>query len=384
MLRRSMFVALLAAAPLHAAGGGAPCPGQVLYVSTNSGRIYRVDDYWSNPVTVLLGDTGLVDLGDIAVDPATLELLGIEFSTGDLYRIDPQSLQASLIGNPGIGSLNALEISLTGTIYARGLGDQLLYELDPATAAPTVVGDTGSSSGGDLAMEPTGFLLGATAAAEIDRIDPQTGQGTILGTPGLGPIWGLEIDCDGTLYALTPAGDLYVIDVNTMGTTLLGNIGIPDPVYGTAFRLDAALGDVGTNYCGPANLNSTGLSGIISALGSDVVADNYLNLFATNLPKNQFGMFLNSQTKGFVPFVGGSQGNLCLAGSIGRYNRPGEILGSGAGGTFFLVLDLTDTPQPTGSVSIMAGETWNFQAWYRDDNPGPTSNFTDGVSITFL
>ena len=141
---------------------------------------------------------------------------------------------------------------------------------------------------------------------------------------------------------------------------------------------------LGTNYCGPANLNSTGKSAAIIACGSDMVADNYLMLRATELPTNQFGYFLNSQTKGFVPFVGGSQGNLCLAGSIGRYNRPGEILSSGAGGIFSLVLDLTDTPQPTGSVSILAGETWNFQAWFRDMNPGPTSNFTDGVSITFL
>ncbi|MCP3916270.1 MAG: hypothetical protein GY711_12005 [bacterium] len=29
------------------------------------------------------------------------------------------------------------------------------------------------------------------------------------------------------------------------------------------------------------------------------------------------------------------------------------------------------------------GETWNFQCWYRDNNPGPTSNFTDAVSVTF-
>ena len=146
----------------------------------------------------------------------------------------------------------------------------------------------------------------------------------------------------------------------------------------------AGLGVIGTNYCGPANLNSTGQSAAIEAFGNRFVDLNSVRLTALQLPQQQFGYFLNSQRKGFVPFAGGSQGNLCLAGSIGRYNRPGEILNSEAGGTFSLVLDLTDTPQPTGSVSIMAGETWNFQAWFRDMNPGPTSNFTDGVSITFL
>ena len=142
-------------------------------------------------------------------------------------------------------------------------------------------------------------------------------------------------------------------------------------------------GPVGTNYCGPANLNSTGLPALISGFGTEAVLANFLELTASQLPQNQFGMFLNSMTQGFVANPGGSQGNLCLGGSIGRYNRPGEILNSGAGGTFTLVLDLTDTPQPTGSVSIVPGETWNFQVWFRDKNPGPTSNFTDGLSILF-
>jgi hypothetical protein len=27
--------------------------------------------------------------------------------------------------------------------------------------------------------------------------------------------------------------------------------------------------------------------------------------------------------------------------------------------------------------------TWNFQRWYRDLNPGSTSNFTDALRVTF-
>ena len=44
-------------------------------------------------------------------------------------------------------------------------------------------------------------------------------------------------------------------------------------------------------------------------------------------------------------------------------------------------VDLTDLPPPL--TSVQAGETWNFTTWYRDVNPMPTSNFTDGVSVTF-
>ena len=81
---------------------------------------------------------------------------------------------------------------------------------------------------------------------------------------------------------------------------------------------------------------------------------------------------------------GGSQGTLCLGGAIGRYVGPGQIVNSGSTGEITLAIDLTQTPQPTGLVSVQPGETWNFQAWYRDAIGGSaTSNFTDGLSITF-
>ena len=42
--------------------------------------------------------------------------------------------------------------------------------------------------------------------------------------------------------------------------------------------------------------------------------------------------------------------------------------------------DLTAIP---GHGAVVVGETWNFQAWFRDNNPGQTSNSTDGYSILF-
>ena len=54
------------------------------------------------------------------------------------------------------------------------------------------------------------------------------------------------------------------------------------------------------------------------------------------------------------------------------------------GGQFGINVDLTNVPEPPafGHV-VMAGETWNFQCWHRDVNPQPTSNFTNGISITY-
>jgi hypothetical protein len=143
-------------------------------------------------------------------------------------------------------------------------------------------------------------------------------------------------------------------------------------------------GGIGTSYCGPGVVNSTGNPGEISGAGSLVVANNNLTLQASSLPNNAFGYFLTSQTQGLVPQPGGSLGVLCLGGNIGRYVGPGQIQNSGGTGSFGLLLDLTQTPTPTGFVSVAPGETWNFQVWHRDSVGGAAvSNFTDGLSATF-
>jgi len=138
---------------------------------------------------------------------------------------------------------------------------------------------------------------------------------------------------------------------------------------------------IGDSYCGPADLNSTGKSALLHAVGSTAVEDNRVALAAQQLPPGQFGMFLNSLDAGFVPWPPGSQGILCVGGAIGRY--VDDIQSTGPAGWMSLTLDLTDTPTPAGPVAIQPGETWHFQGWFRDWNPGPTSNFTDGVMILF-
>jgi len=147
-------------------------------------------------------------------------------------------------------------------------------------------------------------------------------------------------------------------------------------------RLDVLHdGPLGANTC-VATPNSTGLPARISAHGDDRAAANALILRASQLPQNAAGYFLTSRTTGFVANPGGSQGNLCLGGPIGRH--AGNVLNSGAAGRFELQLDLANVPLPTGTVAAQAGETWHFQAWHRDANPSATSNFTDATAVTLL
>ena len=149
-----------------------------------------------------------------------------------------------------------------------------------------------------------------------------------------------------------------------------------------SFEVDhVQFATLGSSYCS-AVPNSTGEAGIQTVVGSARAADNEITLVASRLPLQSFGYFLASQTQAFVPNAGGSQGNLCLGGSVGRFNAG--IFNTGALGHGILPIDLTAIPAPTGLTTIQAGETWNFQTWHRDSVGGSsTSNFTDAVSVTF-
>lgn len=136
---------------------------------------------------------------------------------------------------------------------------------------------------------------------------------------------------------------------------------------------------IGTNYCGPAVVNSTSLPGFIEATGSDLVIDNDVTLTGRQLPNGQFGYFLTGMTSGFIPLPPGSMGNLCITGNIGRYNAQVAQI---TGGELSISINLQSMPV-NPNVAVVAGDTWHFTLWYRDQNPAATSNFTDATSITF-
>ncbi|MEM9378711.1 MAG: hypothetical protein AAGB93_02095 [Planctomycetota bacterium] len=139
---------------------------------------------------------------------------------------------------------------------------------------------------------------------------------------------------------------------------------------------------IGTEYCGPAPVNVTGLPGSIAAYGSTIVADNDVTLVATQLPTNTLGWFLASQVQGFTPNPGGSVGNLCLSGAVSRFNW--FPLDTGPLGEMSLTLDLNQCPSPIGWTVIQPGTTWSFQALFRDAVAGVgATNLSNGVSIPF-
>ncbi|MCP3914079.1 MAG: hypothetical protein GY711_00810 [bacterium] len=203
---------------------------------------------------------------------------------------------------------------------------------------------------------------------------PTTG-GKVAVWPGTGcPVDGTSIACDGQSCTAQGGGAFIEMPV-TFGTSHLIQLG--NTVNGGSFNSTIVIIEqLGFNYCTPAVPNSTGDSGTMSVTGSGTVATNDVTLSARNLPPGQFGYFLVSRTQGSVQ-PPGSQGILCLSGNIGRYNAPAQIF-TGPTGTLEIDLGTVPVNPPT---AVLPGETWNFQAWYRDE--GNTSNFTDAVSVAF-
>ncbi|MEL6907101.1 MAG: VCBS repeat-containing protein, partial [Planctomycetota bacterium] len=168
-------------------------------------------------------------------------------------------------------------------------------------------------------------------------------------------------------------GDAQLVDLDGDGDL--------DLLNGAAFLLNDAL--LGARSCTAGAPNSTGERGTLTAVGSASTLDNDLSLIAGELPAGEVGMFLVAPVGASVPNPGGSQGTLCLGGSIGRFNRPTEIQQASTAGTIRLRVDLTNVPNGPGSESLVPGDTRFFQLWHRDTGLGAPAGFTAGLRVEF-
>ncbi len=159
-----------------------------------------------------------------------------------------------------------------------------------------------------------------------------------------------------------------------------------DVIIGTARTQDIRL-FLNTRLVGHSECdsypNSTGEMATLTVSGSVFASANRLRLTARGMPLNQMGFFVIGASANNVPFAGGGDGVLCLGGALGRYNASDQLRSSGNNGIFGINLDLTVAPSPFVAFAILAGQTWHFQGWYRDNNPNPTANFTNSVRVEF-
>jgi len=80
-----------------------------------------------------------------------------------------------------------------------------------------------------------------------------------------------------------------------------------------------------------------------------------------------------------LPNPGGA-GTLCLGQPLVRI--PGSTRQADMQGNWIVGFDLA-APPISAALPIVFGESWRFQAWYRDTNPSPTSNLSEAVEVEF-
>lgn len=297
-----------------------------------------------------------------------------------------------------VGTVTNIPGPLPAPFSGIQTGDQVLAAIDfiaDVAGQPLPNGGIGYFSSPDLSR----FLIGPTTlrsngpstGTAISMFETTMPSTDVLAYEGTYALFGASgrirfefVDAGGDLF---PALDIFQIPFPLMPATQADQTAIlvVEDAAG-ALLLEAEITLVELRLCSgdvcAGVPNSTGLPANLSFSGSAVIANNDLVLQCNWMPPGTAGFFLNSRTTGFFTNIPNSQGNLCLGGSIGRFWSQIQVADSI--GRMSIPVDVTQIPTPFGPRAAQVGETWTFQAWYRDSVQGvATSNFSSASSVTF-
>lgn len=161
-----------------------PSTGTVYAIDPLSSQIYTMDI--DTGATSFLSTTVSDTIADIAFDPISDTLYGLGRNSSQLWEINPDTGNATLIGNAGPVRAG-ITFSASGIMYGLGVFNGDLYTIDPATAGVTFIGGSGPEPGTleDADMTP-GNIYFTDFSGNIFRSDPATGARTLLGNSGMG------------------------------------------------------------------------------------------------------------------------------------------------------------------------------------------------------
>ena len=322
----------------------------------------------------------------VTTTPNTNRIELNDLSNGRLHgddnytAIEPGGHDEAVMGDLSDDRLNPTLITLGSgdtVIAAEQQGDALGRDIDYVTIdVPAGLTLAEIVLDGFIADPANQAFLGVQQGSIFTTDENNTGITDLFG----GIIYGDGLSGTDILPAIGQLGTGFTPPLPAGQYTLWFNQ--TGPTSECVLRFVTGVDSVGTPFCGPAVPNSTGQTGVLVGLGSNVVADMDFSLQASNLNLNDFALPLVSLDQAFIQMPGNSVGNLCLGGSIGRFNSL--ISPTGATGSFTVQIDLNAIPQGAGLVSVLPGETWNFQVWHRDTVNGlSSSNFTQGLNVTF-
>ena len=125
--------------------------------------------------------------------------------------------------------------------------------------------------------------------------------------------------------------------------------------------------------CSANGPNGTGSPALMDYIGTSSVTSDDLELMASPVPANVFGLFVQARNAASIPLMAG--GTLCL--DLPFFRLPIEMA---QGNVLSHELNIGSPPQ--GVQQILAGSTWRFQAWHRD-TISPGYGLSNAVKISF-
>ncbi len=235
--------------------------------------------------------------------------------SGDLFEMKTQSGPIVTIGNTGLGVLDALTISSSGTLYTTT--GSALYTLDKTNASATLIGNMGITGVEGLAIDNSGNMYAASGNA-LYTVNTSTGASSFAGsvTHIYDDLLFATTDISysggtiaaGTLLGLDATLGIYSIDTTTFAETLIE--AIPVSVADEAFASDGNGGLIGHNF----NREAGGLGGLYDI---DLSGGNADTLIST-APAAIRGLAMETSA---VP----------LPGTLWLWSMGAMLLGLGAG-----------------------------------------------------
>jgi len=329
--------------------------------------------------------------GDILVYSAQTGNVTI-FATADQLGLDNFG-----IGTDDVDALVVVENGIPGyqppsALYdwTTGVSDLILFSVRRGSS---VISTPDSLQG--LPIVPGDVLIPPIGAGFLGSTPP--GVFVAAENMGLNTNRGLGLSDELDALDITEPGDDPINDCNHNGIEDSQDIadntsqdndanGIPDECEapGASFcdcvnSFDAPCGN--TSVAEEGCLNSAGTGGKLEGSGTSSIATQSLVLTSSQLPLSNFGLVFTGNGTVSPTFVG--NGSRCVGGTALYRLHVGF---TGATGSFDygpgIISDANTFPN---FLTILSGETWYFQTWYRDHGGpcGADSNMTNAWSVTF-
>ena len=173
--------------PMSAVIGGMGCADPTLLYGTDTSAnagLFAIDPS-AGTATPLGQVPGHTAVGSTVGPDGNVWVIGPD-QQGLLYTVDPASITATDIGATGFLNTGEPSFDTSGNLftYSVGGGSDSLYQLDPTTAQPTLIGPVGYSIYASAFCGDTLYVFSGGTTRIIATVDTTTGVATVISSYG--------------------------------------------------------------------------------------------------------------------------------------------------------------------------------------------------------